>query len=819
MHRPKYIRITCEVQCAIKVGGTATTSSLPIGAMSPEYFGVQPGATVSVIAVPVRPEHGSWKTRPPRRFWLWRYPWESGANPIINTTAINTTGVAATNCAYLTVDSLNVVGPGSGSGATTGRGFDFEWTTAATVFPGVSITNCSISGFAGAGIFTYAQADAQTSGMLISGNTITLCTWGDKTTSGTAGIYCRGTGVFQSNAFRSNLNPHITLNTVTNCTGVAAAVNWTGAGIFWSDSLGALIDYNWADNNGANGTTTAGPTGLWCASAKNSSVRYNLSTNTKTAGGDGGGYDIDGGCDGNIFEFNVAIANAGYGFMSYEYDSANYTANSANVFRYNIGWNNGLGELRIVSGGTSGNSGQAYCNKFNASSTTVVKLENLGGATNWTIANNDFTANNAGTTDFILTNAASPTGCQFFGNNYHNNAGSFRITWNSVTYATMALWRAAFPAQETIASADTSHNVTPTYVSQLGQPAIRTYNVESARPLETSPLLNAGVDLFANFSITPGTTDMFGSTVSTSGPWSIGPGAMKSALKSVVLATTGDGTWTVPADFSRLYAVDVIGAGGTGNASSAAAGGAAFSRGYLSALSAAWSAGTSTVAYHVGAAVATSNGENTVFGATTLAAAQSLGSTAAVAAEGGKTNTGSTGGLGGSAANGVGDVKFSGGNGGTTPASGINSGGGGAADVLGNGQAGAGGSATAAQGAGGGGGAGGGKAAVQPTSTTGGSGGAGPFGNAGASGGAGAGAAGTNGSGGAGAGSAGGVGGNGGNGVDWTTNGSGGGAGSGIGASAGSGTGGLYGGGGGGRNTGLGGQGGIRVLYKTSASL
>jgi hypothetical protein len=48
----KYIRVTCEVQCAVKVGGTATTSSMPIGAMSPEYFGVQPGATLSVIANP-----------------------------------------------------------------------------------------------------------------------------------------------------------------------------------------------------------------------------------------------------------------------------------------------------------------------------------------------------------------------------------------------------------------------------------------------------------------------------------------------------------------------------------------------------------------------------------------------------------------------------------------------------------------------------------------------------------------------------------------------------------------------------------------------
>ncbi|MBR1033907.1 hypothetical protein [Bradyrhizobium liaoningense] len=48
----KYIRIVCEVQCAISGSGTATTSSTLIPALSPEYFGVQPGATVSVIAAP-----------------------------------------------------------------------------------------------------------------------------------------------------------------------------------------------------------------------------------------------------------------------------------------------------------------------------------------------------------------------------------------------------------------------------------------------------------------------------------------------------------------------------------------------------------------------------------------------------------------------------------------------------------------------------------------------------------------------------------------------------------------------------------------------
>lgn len=48
----RYIRIICEVQCAVNGGGTATTSSTLLPGLSAEYFGVQPGATISVIAAP-----------------------------------------------------------------------------------------------------------------------------------------------------------------------------------------------------------------------------------------------------------------------------------------------------------------------------------------------------------------------------------------------------------------------------------------------------------------------------------------------------------------------------------------------------------------------------------------------------------------------------------------------------------------------------------------------------------------------------------------------------------------------------------------------
>jgi len=48
----RYIRILCEVQCAVKGGSGATTSDMLIPALLPEYVGVQPGATISVIAAP-----------------------------------------------------------------------------------------------------------------------------------------------------------------------------------------------------------------------------------------------------------------------------------------------------------------------------------------------------------------------------------------------------------------------------------------------------------------------------------------------------------------------------------------------------------------------------------------------------------------------------------------------------------------------------------------------------------------------------------------------------------------------------------------------
>jgi hypothetical protein len=48
-----FIRVICEVQCAIRGDGvTATSNDLLMVPFGAEYFGITPGSTISVIAAP-----------------------------------------------------------------------------------------------------------------------------------------------------------------------------------------------------------------------------------------------------------------------------------------------------------------------------------------------------------------------------------------------------------------------------------------------------------------------------------------------------------------------------------------------------------------------------------------------------------------------------------------------------------------------------------------------------------------------------------------------------------------------------------------------
>ena len=282
------------------------------------------------------------------------------------------------------------------------------------------------------------------------------------------------------------------------------------------------------------------------------------------------------------------------------------------------------------------------------------------------------------------------------------------------------------------------------------------------------------------------------------------------AQKVVFITTVGTGTFIVPSDFGSLVSIEAIGGGaGAGNGTPGDCGGGGGA--YAKSTTASGLAAGSTAYYQVGSGGngfggPASSGTDTWFN-TTSNSAPTLASQGVLAKAGTVAADSKTAGVGGAASACVGDVKYSGGNGGLNAQAGSHGGGGGA-----GGPGGAGGNGGQPNGGsnGGGGGAGAGLTTVG--------------GNASFS------TPGTNATGG-GAGGQGALSGSGvtagGNGTYWTqssnsaTAGSGGGGGGG-GGSAGAG-GGLYGGGGGGSSSGTaagvgaGGQ-GIIVFTYTQAS-
>jgi hypothetical protein len=200
----------------------------------------------------------------------------------------------------------------------------------------------------------------------------------------------------------------------------------------------------------------------------------------------------------------------------------------------------------------------------------------------------------------------------------------------------------------------------------------------------------------------------------------------------VILTTTGSVLdWTVPDDWNDANnTIEVIGGGGGGEDADARGGGGGGGGAY-SSVSNVNLTPAGTVQYRVGSGGAeASDGGDTWFGAATL------GASIVGAKGGGRAGLGGDGprpgGTGGAAASGIGDVKFSGGDGGQGANSneGGGGGGGGAAGPNGNGGNGRG-PFTQEDSGGGGGGADGGGNGGQPSNPNGGVGGNNRFGTGG----------------------------------------------------------------------------------------
>lgn len=268
----------------------------------------------------------------------------------------------------------------------------------------ISILNCKIDGFAGMGIasWPYHITDVFTN-LLIQGCEVSNCM---------NGIYLASPEVASATG-TAYTNPIVRNCKAYNNFGMASYTdNWSGSGIVMTSVTGGLTDECEAYNNGwKNGCSFAGPHGIWLADAVNTIIRNCESHHNGTpAGGpriDGGGFDIDGGCQNCIIEYCYSHENGGCGFAFFEYGSIRPPF-TGNVIRYCISVNDSrlssMGSISLWAAEAGFTTNRVHNNLFITEGDTIVAgtttiVEYLGGNLGtFNVVNNIFIIDGANVT-------------------------------------------------------------------------------------------------------------------------------------------------------------------------------------------------------------------------------------------------------------------------------------------------------------------------------------------------------------------------------------------------------------------------------------
>jgi hypothetical protein len=408
---------------------------------------------------------------------------------------------------------------------------------------GIQINNVEISGWAYSGLHVYIPPNTSSHFKDIS---VTNC------------------------SFHGNLVGGITIGgplgsisnvTVKNCTAYSnpgtsdssELGKCTGNGIFLGGVSGGLIEGCVAYDNGADNICSSGPVGIWCSDSDNVVIQGNESYCNHSAGGDGGGFDIDGGSTNCVMQYNYSHENDAAGFLCAQYvmETASW---ANNVIRYNISQNDaraneGYGGIEIADNdpGNGETAPMQNCQIYN----NVVYMDNAGatdtaaflgrGPYQNVIVNNNIFMTTGSVRQVALANYSSTTNIQFEGNDYWTSGGGFNCqAWAGSTddgspgYPSLTAWQGL--GQEENGSTPTGLNVDPSLASPGDGPTVlfsdlpnMAAHLASHYELQPdSPLINAGQLLPALTSTEEPASvhppqDFFGNALPIGAPLDIGP--------------------------------------------------------------------------------------------------------------------------------------------------------------------------------------------------------------------------------------------------------------------------------------------------------
>lgn len=155
-----------------------------------------------------------------------------------------------------------------------------------------------------------------------------------------------GIMVYGGNPFGRSWYPHAHIS-IFNCISINNLGDpdqlqfHSGSGIFVDGVDQATISGCFAAGNGAECRNDAGgPVGIWAHASREVIIEHCESFNNHSCLRDGGGFDLDGGCEDSVMRWNFSHQNHGPGFLVYNYSGAAYQNRGCRVME-NISMDDG----------------------------------------------------------------------------------------------------------------------------------------------------------------------------------------------------------------------------------------------------------------------------------------------------------------------------------------------------------------------------------------------------------------------------------------------------------------------------------------------
>jgi hypothetical protein len=337
-----------------------------------------------------------------------------------NIKAGNGEGIYVYNSSGVVIQDLDVTG--SGAGTNTSNGIEFYADAAGNAkLNYIRIDNVNVTGFGllGIRIGTWNNLTGY------NDVRVTNSTSHDNRQDGML-VYAQARG--------ANTNIYVGNCQFYNNTGISGQTNPAGSGVAFGEVDGGTIEHCLAYNNGAQNTSGSGPVGIWCYDSNNILIQYNESHNNLAGGGDGDGFDLDGGTTNSYLQYNYSHDNKGGGLCLFEYYGA--VAHSNNIVRYNVSVNDGHGVWIGSEDSTKPiTNAQIYGNILLTSNHECVYFNNAN-ASGVTFKNNIIATNN----NLALVVFPGSSGASFSGNDYWPSGAGFKIIWNGKTYTSLSAW-------------------------------------------------------------------------------------------------------------------------------------------------------------------------------------------------------------------------------------------------------------------------------------------------------------------------------------------------------------------------------------------